>query len=99
MSKGACSKTKDSRSPEAALGTPASAEDHDTDKPPCSIRAALSHAVAEAVVLVIDAKREHDRAKFRQQNLDRSLMVLNMAKRNEKRAVEELEKHRKDHGC
>jgi|HubBroStandDraft_6_1064221.scaffolds.fasta_scaffold435711_2 hypothetical protein len=68
-------------------------------KPVCSIRARLAHAVTEAVVLVIDAKREHDRAKFRQQDLERSRMVLSMTKRNERRAIAELEKHKKDHGC
>lgn len=99
MKKGAGSKTRYFRSPEAAPGTPASAEDHGAHQPLCSLRAELSHAVAEAVVLVIDAKREHDRAKFRQQNLERSLMILNMAKRNEKRAAAELEKHKRDHGC
>ncbi len=50
-------------------------------------------------MLVIDAKREHDRAKFRQQDLERSRMVLSMTKRNERRAIAELEKHKKDHGC
>jgi len=67
--------------------------------PPCSIRAELSHAVTEALLFVVRAKRQYDRAKYVQQNLDHVEMILDMARLTERRAAQMLESHRKEHGC
>jgi hypothetical protein len=69
------------------------------DEPRCFVRTKLAQAVADAVVLMSHAKRDHERAEAKRENLGPSLIALAVAREIERKALEALEAHKKEHGC